>query len=400
MMKYLKVFTDFASSLEPLGDAECGRLFKAMLEYARTGQEPDFRGNERFIWPTAKQSIDRDSETYRRKVDAALKATEKRYRTQMYDNVQKETSTCDNAQDKDKDKDKDDARTRAGSSKGREAPRAEDSAKRYRKPEACDPPQGEGAGRSKGREAPSREDMQGHSVHGTWPECSSQRLELHGPNKIRDAQPLKPSAAAKPATQSGAGRSKGREAPRAEDTPRADCPRNVASLFRPKAGIARPEQVRGAQPFKRYRKPEACDPPQGEGAGRNKGREAPRAKDSGITAPLLSEEEADRLGTEYTRNMQTLLAALEDVGMKPTARNEQAAEALMAQYGTEKVLAAIDTAAEHDNRGGVSWAYLRRILEDGPRQSAAGKPAATRTIRECCVVDGQEVWTERVVRAQ
>ena len=338
MMKYLKVFTDFASSLEPLGDAECGRLFKAMLEYARTGQEPDFRGNERFIWPTAKQSIDRDSETYRRKVDAALKATEKRYRTQMYDNVQKETSTCDNAQDKDKDKDKDDARTRAGSSKG--------------------------------REAPSREDMQGHSVHGTWPECSSQRLELHGPNKIRDAQPLKPSAAAKPATQSGAGRSKGREAPRAED---------------------------GA---KRYRKPEACDPPQGEGAGRNKGREAPRAEDSGITAPLLNEEEADRLGAEYTRNMQTLLAALEDVGMKPTARNEQAAEALMAQYGTEKVLAAIDTAAEHDNRGGVSWAYLRRILEDGPRQSAAGKPAATRTIRECCVVDGQEVWTERVVRAQ
>ena len=335
-MKYLKVFTDFASSLEPLGDAECGRLFKAMLEYARTGQEPDFRGNERFIWPTAKQSIDRDSETYRRKVDAALKATEKRYRTQMYDNVQKETSTCDNAQDNDKDKNN--ARTRAGSSKG--------------------------------REAPSREDMQGHSVHGTWPECSSQRLELHGPNKIRDAQPLKPSAAAKPATQSGAGRSKGREAPRAED---------------------------GA---KRYRKPEACDPPQGEGAGRNKGREAPRAEDSGITAPLLSEEEADRLGAEYTRNMQTLLAALEDVGMKPTARNEQAAEELMAQYGLEKVLAAIDTAAEHDNRGGVSWAYLRRILEDGPRQSAAGKPAATRTIRECCVVDGQEVWTERVVRAQ
>ena len=279
MMKYLKVFTDFASSLEPLGDAECGRLFKAMLEYARTGQEPDFRGNERFIWPTAKQSIDRDSETYRRKVDAALKATEKRYRTQMYDNVQKETSTCDNAQDKDKDKDKDDARTRAGSSKGREAPRAEDTVKRYRKPEACDPPQGEGAGRSKGREAP-------------------------------------------------------------------------------------------------------------------------RDEDSGITSPLLNEEEADRLGTEYTRNMQTLLAALEDVGMKPTARNEQAAEALMAQYGTEKVLAAIDTAAEHDNRGGVSWAYLRRILEDGPRQSAAGKPAATRTIRECCVVDGQEVWTERVVRAQ
>ena len=187
--------------------------------------------------------------------------------------------------------------------------------------------------------------MQGHSVHGTWPECSSQRLELHGPNKIRDAQPLKPSAAAKPATRSGADRSK--EAPSREH--------------------------------------------------KTEGQRGGEAHDS---SQFLSEEEADRLGAEYTRNMQTLLAALEDVGMKPTARNEQAAEALMAQYGPEKVLAAIDTAAEHDNRGGVSWAYLRRILEDGPRPSAAGKSAATRTIRECCVVDGQEVWTERVVRAQ
>ena len=52
-----------------------------------------------------------------------------------------------------------------------------------------------------GCKAPSREDMQGQSVHGTWPDCSSLWLELHGPNKIRDAQPLKPSAAAKPVTR-------------------------------------------------------------------------------------------------------------------------------------------------------------------------------------------------------
>lgn len=128
---------------------------------------------------------------------------------------------------------------------------------------------------------------------------------------------------------------------------------------------------------------------------KEKEKENARTRAGGSIPPFVSGEEAERLGTEYTRNMQRLLAALEDVGMKSTARNEQAAEALMAQYGLEKLLAAIDTAAEHDNRGGVSWAYLRRILEDGPRQ-----PAATRTIRECCVVDGQEVWTERVVRAQ
>ena len=58
-MKYLKVFTDFADAMEELGDAERGRLFMAMLKYAETGAAPDFRGNERFIWPVAKLQIDR-----------------------------------------------------------------------------------------------------------------------------------------------------------------------------------------------------------------------------------------------------------------------------------------------------------------------------------------------------
>lgn len=60
-MKYLKVFTDFATSIEPLSDAEKGRLFTAMLEYAETGTEPRFSGNERFLWPTAKSHIDREA---------------------------------------------------------------------------------------------------------------------------------------------------------------------------------------------------------------------------------------------------------------------------------------------------------------------------------------------------
>lgn len=58
-MKYLKVFTDFADAMEELGDAERGRLFTAMLKYAETDAAPDFRGNERFIWPVAKLQIDR-----------------------------------------------------------------------------------------------------------------------------------------------------------------------------------------------------------------------------------------------------------------------------------------------------------------------------------------------------
>ena len=58
-MKYLKVYTDFAEAMEALSDAERGRLFMSMLQYASTGEAGTLSGAERFVWPTAKQNIDR-----------------------------------------------------------------------------------------------------------------------------------------------------------------------------------------------------------------------------------------------------------------------------------------------------------------------------------------------------
>lgn len=127
-MKYLKVFTDFASSLAPLSDAECGRLFKAMLEYAMSGQEPDLRGNERFVWPSAKASIDRDQQTYDRKAEGARKAARKRTSTISYDIVQEKSISYDIVQDKDKDKDKEEECARA----------RETSPAPFMTPEECD----------------------------------------------------------------------------------------------------------------------------------------------------------------------------------------------------------------------------------------------------------------------
>lgn len=77
-MKYLKVFTDFIDELEEYGDAERGRLFTAMLEYARTGAEPGFRGNERFIWKSVKASIDRERDTYDRMAERARNVASQR----------------------------------------------------------------------------------------------------------------------------------------------------------------------------------------------------------------------------------------------------------------------------------------------------------------------------------
>ena len=117
---------------------------------------------------------------------------------------------------------------------------------------------------------------------------------------------------------------------------------------------------------------------------KDKEKENARTRAGGSITPFVSEEEADRLGAEYTRNMQTLLAALEDVGMKPTARNEQAAEALMAQYGTEKVLAA--------SAGPICGAFWRMarvsLLPESPPPPAPSGNAAWWMGRKC----GRNGW--------
>ena len=57
-MEYIKVFTDFQDILAPLSDEEAGRLFRAMLHYAETGEVIEMTGNERFMWIAAKRDID------------------------------------------------------------------------------------------------------------------------------------------------------------------------------------------------------------------------------------------------------------------------------------------------------------------------------------------------------
>lgn len=216
-MKYLKVFTDFASSLAPLSDAECGRLFKAMLEYAMSGQEPDLRGNERFVWPAAKASIDRDQQTYDRKAEGARKAARKRTSTISYDIVQEKSISYDIVQDKDKDKDKEEE------------------------------------------------------------ECA----------RARETSP----------------------------------------------------------------------------------------------APFMTPEECDLSAQQYDRVKTTLVR----VGIQPTLQAMDTAMGLLADYGEDRLLAALRTASDHDRKGGVNWPFVRRILEDRPRNEPA------KSLYEIPFIQGGEV---------
>ena len=73
-MTYLKVFTDFRELMEPLNAEEKGRLFEAMLSYAMDGTEVALEGNERFVWPVARRTIDQEAAAYESKVEASRAA--------------------------------------------------------------------------------------------------------------------------------------------------------------------------------------------------------------------------------------------------------------------------------------------------------------------------------------
>lgn len=96
------VYHSYLQALDPLNDAECGRLFKACLQYSMTGKAPELRGNERFIFPSWKSQIDRDREKYAAKCRRNAENISIRWNTTVYDRTKSYTK---HTKDKDKDKD-------------------------------------------------------------------------------------------------------------------------------------------------------------------------------------------------------------------------------------------------------------------------------------------------------
>lgn len=103
-MKYLKVFTDFAEIIDPLQDAEVGRLFKSMLSYAESGTAPDLRGNERFVWNTAKQIIDREAAYCEKQAENGRKGGRPKNPAKASESQINPAKPSESLKDKDKDK--------------------------------------------------------------------------------------------------------------------------------------------------------------------------------------------------------------------------------------------------------------------------------------------------------
>ena len=109
---YVKAYFDWIEQTAALSDAERGRLFIAILEYARSGLEPKLDGREGILFPVFRTTIDRDnkkSAAYSengKKGGRGNKANESELK-QNKANESKMPNIRHKTQDKDKDKDKD-----------------------------------------------------------------------------------------------------------------------------------------------------------------------------------------------------------------------------------------------------------------------------------------------------
>ena len=108
-MIYIKLFLDYLEAIEPLGDAERGRLFTALLQYARPGEAPHLGGNERFLFPMMRAQIDRDSAEYKDYCEKQAENGKKGGRPKKPKNppLSGKPTASQKSQDKDEDKDED-----------------------------------------------------------------------------------------------------------------------------------------------------------------------------------------------------------------------------------------------------------------------------------------------------
>ena len=101
---YIKIFVDYLDAIEPLGDAERGRLFTSLLTYARTGEAPQLGGNERFIFPMMRAQIDRDVAAMADISETGSDAAKKANASKSMQMQQKHANAANAYKEKDKNK--------------------------------------------------------------------------------------------------------------------------------------------------------------------------------------------------------------------------------------------------------------------------------------------------------
>lgn len=96
------VYDDIEAVLDELDDDQVGALFRGMVNYHITGNEPEFDGVLKFVFIPIKQGMDRNAEKYRRKCEKNRANVRKRYEqkdgddTNVYDRIRTYTNATNN----------------------------------------------------------------------------------------------------------------------------------------------------------------------------------------------------------------------------------------------------------------------------------------------------------------
>lgn len=112
-IEYFCCYHSYLEAMEQLNDAERGRLFTACLMYSKTGESPELRGNERFVFPAFRSQIDRDNANYEEKCRKQSANARKRWDAAACDGMPKDAK---HAKTKEKEKEKEKEKTKENTS--------------------------------------------------------------------------------------------------------------------------------------------------------------------------------------------------------------------------------------------------------------------------------------------
>ena len=110
--EYFCCYHSYLEVMEQLNDAERGRLFTACLEYSKTGEAPELRGNERFVFPAFRSQIDRDSANYEETCRKRSKGASTRWNAKDAKASKSILNDANDAKEKEKEKTKTKANTK------------------------------------------------------------------------------------------------------------------------------------------------------------------------------------------------------------------------------------------------------------------------------------------------
>lgn len=110
--EYFCCYHSYLEVMEQLNDTERGRLFTACLTYSKTGEAPELRGNERFVFPAFRSQIDRDNANYEETCRKRSKSASTRWNAKDANASKSIPDDANDAKEKEKTKEKTKANTK------------------------------------------------------------------------------------------------------------------------------------------------------------------------------------------------------------------------------------------------------------------------------------------------